>query len=1405
MSSHNYAPQAPYKGLESFSEQDRLIFFGREKEQETIISYLSTWRLTILSGPSGVGKSSLLRAGVVPYLRRHAQEHQKIHGNPGWAVTILKDWHDPLNTIKRQLKTEINQWFGIEKAPEENESFITTLKFWIEAIRSEEEGGRLYIILDQFDDYLLAKSKEESMPYQTEESFDLIFAQVVNDLDLNVNFLISVRDDFFHQVAYLRSSIQNLYKNLIEIRHLNQPAAKEAICRPIHEYNRQAILLESINQSPLIILSGDRDAHKTTLLQDGIITHLGKQYHCRCHYFNQWYDWNEDKANKFQRDFLILTKEIDNNNNKLLIVIDQFEDYFRKRSDKYQEDGFLKILLEFIKTNQSANVKFLISVNQRLIDPVEWGSIQANLPDPHYLELYKDEQKINRIRWQPKINGVNIIATSSELAIKEIEIASELVADILNDYDKLVQQKDCIDKKGVAAPYLQLIMFQLWESRQLTNGNLTSDTLERLGGAEKIIQNYVDEILNGLNENEKKIAARIFYYLVTPSGASIAQDVQDLTAYLKHDFTKSQETSQDVVRQLLDNLSKDPAKRLFRAVSENGYEVYFAALSKAIVKWQRNYEEKSAIQERDLNQKLIPSVAQKAIIAAERLRNSKERESRDYELASLLALQAYYWNRRNRNSILRQVDQALREVLKIPYQNKPIATQEQTSSVITQDEILEQLKLDSYDNILPKDWMSSVVVATASADGQMFAAGCQDGSIYLQNLQDSSKASQVKILNLPTSLAVNRDEKTAQDEHTVSSISISPDKQKIAVGYRNGFVWVWDVNHLEALPKALSGHTGAVSAIAFNPQGTTLLASSSSDQTVRLWNLEEPNPIVQTVVLKGHQEPIYSVSFSADGKYLTSVSADKQHCWEIAPSEPKILRGHRSEVRAVAYSPDGQWLASASWDNTVHLWNLKQPEISSISLPLAYYGESTIAFDPDSKILVAAGYQQKDRDFYLPPSLRIWDLRHPGDHPTILHAFEGDNRGDVRAVAISPDGKWLAAGGWDRIVRLWYLDRLDKKPIALDQCEGAIRSLAFSNDWKLAAGSAHEWDNQKNIGKNTLRIWDLKQLRDNDYSDLEKIYPKVVEADLGETFSVAFSPLDSKSNEEALASVGKDNALRLWSVNETEFKQPTILGEYNFKGSSVAFSPDGKTIATGSWTGTTWLWNCNDFSTIPITHSYQGNGSQYGQEITSVAFSPNGQLLATASNNTTIQILTVDAQELVKKIQDKLSRNLSQGEWDEYIGDSIPYERTCACFESDEGAPKDAPSASRGLPDVGSTPEQTYSPHQDDFESKLKQLSYEQEKIKILKFIEDRTDWHLDTTEEDVTVSLNKFKGDYDTYLKLETLRWQGFLQIADNGNGPGTIRYRLSPEYQNYRQEHPTLKRVLEEAKFKGRTPHLA
>ena len=240
-------PEMPYKGLIPYSEEDAAFFFGREAEREIITANLMASRLTLLYGASGVGKSSILRAGVAHHLRQIAQQNLAERGRPEFAIVVFAAWRDdPLEGLAGQIEDSFASALNgqtYEPLPP-SRALDETLHAW-----AERAGGELFIILDQFEEYFLYHPQEEG-----EGTFAVEFPRAVNRPDLRVSFLISIREDSLAKLDRFKGRIPNLFDNYLRLEHLNRQAAHAAIEKPIEQYNRlQATDEQRVSIEPALV------------------------------------------------------------------------------------------------------------------------------------------------------------------------------------------------------------------------------------------------------------------------------------------------------------------------------------------------------------------------------------------------------------------------------------------------------------------------------------------------------------------------------------------------------------------------------------------------------------------------------------------------------------------------------------------------------------------------------------------------------------------------------------------------------------------------------------------------------------------------------------------------------------------------------------------------------------------------------------------------------------------------------------------------------------------------------------------------------------------------------------------------------------------------------------------------
>jgi WD40 repeat protein len=1136
-------PHGPYVGLAPYAEGDADFFFGRERERDLISANLIAYRLTLLYGPSGVGKSSVLRAAVMPHLRKLAA--RGVAGGDGRSLTIVmfSAWRDdPIAGLAACLERSI----GGGPIGAESSSLSALLHAW-----TRRTGGDLLIILDQFEEYFLYHPHDSGPG-----TFAGEFPAAVNDVDLDVNFLLSIREDAIAKLDRFKGRIPRLFNNYLRIEHLTAEAARRAIEGPLEQYNRSATADASVAIEPALV-----DA-----------------------------------------------------------VLDQI----------------------------------------RVGQPVDAGA------------------------------GRGVLSHEHPAAGAPIETS-----------------------------HLQMVMARLWaEERAQGSPLLRLKTFERLGGAERILQAHLDEAMTRLGPTEQDLAARVFTYLVTPSGTKIALPASTLASW-------SGVMEVELVP-VLERLSAGDV-RILRPVAppagEPSYEIFHDVLAPPILDWRTRHlhaQELVAAQETVRRQRrarrkaflrklgVVALVLLLGGLATTYLAWQQDRSRRfaagahirlDADTQAGLGEALRAWD----TAHTPEAETALRQALAAG-RLRAVMTGHTGAVLSTQFSADGELLTAGKDGTA-RLWTVAtgeqaqvfnggavgLLRAALSADGGRVVTKGFDGSARIWDARDGSRLAQVP------------------GEFTAAALS--PDGGRVVTGSVNGAVQTWD-GATGAAGLRLDGHTAGVAIVAYSRNGRHLV-TASWDGTLRVWDAatggelarrDVPSPLNAAVFspdadgrlvamagsrgevrlwdwasgsdprpLAGHRYQAVGAEFSRDGKLVVTAGDKVAYVWDARTgAQVAELAGHTDRVNAASFSDDGRRVVSASNDGTARVW-----DVASASAVVVLRGEGgpllDATFSPDDGHVATAGNDGTARLWEVPRghtlfghdgwvlgaeyggdgsyivtagadgTARVWQadtfeqlavLSKPAiapgapGHPADATASGSLLRDESRALndaAMSPDGRYVATAGWDGRVQVWDWRKRELR-VSSDKFP-RVMSVAFSPDgkelltagadgvglwaWETAApvralGAASAGTTSGAFSRDgsmivtagidgTARIWEPSTGREL----------AVLRGHTGPVYSAEFS-----RNGRYVVTSGGDLTARIWRADTRGEERAVVhvLSGHSSPLASAAFRPDGELIVTGTADGTTGVWNAKSGRNLVMLR-------QHADSVNSAAFSSDGGLILTASDD----------------------------------------------------------------------------------------------------------------------------------------------------------------------------------------------
>ncbi|MEZ4512949.1 MAG: protein kinase [Chloroflexota bacterium] len=440
----------------------------------------------------------------------------------------------------------------------------------------------------------------------------------------------------------------------------------------------------------------------------------------------------------------------------------------------------------------------------------------------------------------------------------------------------------------------------------------------------------------------------------------------------------------------------------------------------------------------------------------------------------------------------------------------------------------------------------AIVVVGFAPDGQTFLTGSEDKKARLWDLSGKM---------------------VTQFDHdeVLTTAAFLPDGSAILTSAgRENRLRLW---HLDGSQRAaFYGHTRKINSIAFAPSGQELL-TGSEDGTVRLWQLN--GQLVTT--LRGHTDNITNATFSPDGRLIVTSSDDgTARLWRPANTPTPALIGHTDEVENAVYSENGRFILTASTDKTARLWDSNGNTLTTF---VGHEGQvDTAYFSPDQRYIVTASEDG---------TARLWDVN--GNQLALLQ-----HEDEVGGAYFSPDGQLVLTYSNDKTARLWTLQGIE---IARVEHGNELQMAQFSPDGQLVVSTDED---------GVTKVWDLQG------------HERVVVEHGEKTNTAFFSP-----NGQTFLTSGEDFVARLWNLQGEEI---ATFADHTDELERAVFSPDGKMVATSGKDRTGKLWTVDGKLVATLTG--------HTNVVKWIDFSPDSQKVVTASDDGTVRLWNLQGELL---------------------------------------------------------------------------------------------------------------------------------------------------------------------------------
>lgn len=1161
---------SPFKGLQYFEETDADIFFGRERLIEKLVERLQAHPLLFVIGASGNGKSSLVRAGLVPVLKHKTisvnsprLQNQSVVG----SIHVITPTAHPLETLAVSLTRETESTMSTTALMNDMMHDAHALRLF--ARKTSQARGRLGIVVDQFEElFTLCRDEDERRSY-----IDNLLTAAETQLDDSALVVVALRADFYAHCA----QYANLCEALEQYQVYTVPMSAEDLRRAIEEPAKRSgwefepglvdLILRDAGDEPgaLPLLShalleswlrrrGRRLTFAGYVAAGGVrgaIAQTAENVHQKLepaeqgiarNIFLRLTELGEGTEDTRRRVDLNELAPQSNDAPSLRAVLNTLADarliILGEHSVEVAHEALIREwsrLREWLNQNREG-----LRLHRHLTETAQaWDRLNRDEG-----ELYRGARLAQASEWAEahtdELNAQErafIVASKQAVEREETEREAQRKRELQAaqrlaeaERKRAEEQTRAATKLRQRAVFLVVALFiaallaasSVIFAQQSNQNAARAEDARRLAFARELSVNAVSNLDV---DPERSILLALQAVSVSSEGGKPVLLEAEEALHRAVMASRVQLTLRGHTDAVLDVAYSPDGKHLITGSSDKTAKIWDAVSGRELLTLSGHTDEVNGVA-------FSPDGSRVATASYDKTAKVWDAIS-GKELFTLSGHTDQVWD------------------VAFSPDGRRIATAgaDKTAKIWDAATGKELLTLAGHTDLIRGLAFSpdGTRLYTGSYDKTAKAWDVSTGKELLTFAGHTSAIWSIAVSLDGTRLATGGFEQTAKIWDTtsgrqLSSLAIGGAGNGVAfnqAGTRivtcggNGIATVWDIATGQSV-LVLHGHTGSVNACAFSPdpQGTHL-ATASRDLTATVCDIS-PSGARDALTFAGHSGRVHDVAYSPDGKSIASASADKTaKVWDAATGAELLTLAHAGWVRAVAFSPDGQRIATASDDLTAKVWDLSNGQ-ALLTLadgpPMQGLRGRGVAFSPDGKRLALTSDGN---------TAKVWDATSSQELLTLSgHTML------IQTVAYSPDGPRIATASQDRTAKVWDA-ATGKELLTLSGHNGPIWDLAFSRDGARIVTASSD---------GTAKVWDAVTGK----------LLLTLSGHSGNVLGAAFSP-----DGMHIATVSGDRTVKIWNAVQSagQGEQPLTLYGATASVFGIAYSPDGKRLAVGSTDG----------------------------------------------------------------------------------------------------------------------------------------------------------------------------------------------------------------------------------------------